>query len=67
MRWSATGQSLMATSTGFLTATATWFSGPLYAAKPAYAFYAMSAMAALAFVCLLLLARHPGFKAGTAG
>jgi PPP family 3-phenylpropionic acid transporter len=67
MRWSATGQSLMATSTGFLTATATWFSGPLYAAKPAYAFYAMSAMAALAFVCLLLLARHPGFRARTAG
>ncbi|MFN4010421.1 MAG: MFS transporter [Pannonibacter sp.] len=55
-RWSATGQSLMATSIGLLNALATWGSGPLYAQAPAHAFWAMSGLSLLGVVALLVLA-----------
>jgi PPP family 3-phenylpropionic acid transporter len=57
-RWSATGQSLMATSIGLLNALATWGSGPLYAEAPAHAFWAMAGLSLLGVLALLVLARR---------
>ncbi|NBN63500.1 MFS transporter [Pannonibacter tanglangensis] len=57
-RWSATGQSLMATSIGLLNALATWASGPLYGRDPAFAFWFMSAVSLAGLVALLVLTRR---------
>ncbi|ADZ69918.1 MFS transporter [Polymorphum gilvum] len=47
-RWAATGQSLAATSTGILMAAGMAACGPLYAAAPEWAFWAMSLSSAAA-------------------
>ncbi|WP_417670831.1 MFS transporter [Roseibium sp.] len=54
-KWSATGQGLLAASNGILTAAGFAMCGPLFDADPAYAFWAMAGMSAIATLALSTL------------
>lgn len=54
-KWSATGQGLLAASNGILMAMGLAVCGPLYAADPAYPFWAMAVVSVIAVLGLALL------------
>ena len=54
-KWAATGQGMMGTSAGLLTAIGMTVSGPLYALSPSYAFWLMAAGSVVALVSLLIM------------
>jgi len=64
-KWAATGQSLAATSSGFMMAAGMALSGRLYALDPAYAFWAMAVQAAAGLTLLAVLA--PTMRARAVG
>ncbi|WP_417685968.1 MFS transporter [Roseibium sp.] len=54
-KWAATGQGCLAASNGILTALGFAVCGPLFDLEPAFAFWAMAALSAIASVSLMLL------------
>ncbi len=61
-KWSATGQGLLAASNGILMAAGLAVCGPLYAADPAYPFWAMAVASVIAVLGLALLRPLMAFK-----
>lgn len=64
-KWAATGQSLAATSSGFMMAAGMALSGRLYAVDQAFAFWAMAVLAAAGLSLLAVLA--PTMRARAVG